>query len=89
MHETAVPAQDRARGDQAMARRIGGSRWMRAAKTARPAQSRRGVGLVRRSTAISWRNTRRMQGFRKWLRSTDVDETLKPAGWARPSLPAR
>jgi hypothetical protein len=35
-----------------------GNRWQRAAKIARSAQSMRGRGLVRRSTATSWRSTR-------------------------------
>src|SRR4051794_8083348 len=42
---------------------------MSAAKTARSAQSRRGVGLVRRSTATSWRNS---------SSSTSLVDALRP-----------
>jgi hypothetical protein len=52
-HEMAVPAHDRARGDQRWPRSLVSSRRMRPAKTARPAQFRRGAGFVRRSTATS------------------------------------
>ena len=54
--EAAVPAQDRVRGDQAMGRSARGSRWMRAANTARSAQSRRGrwgCGGARRPRAAA------------------------------------
>jgi hypothetical protein len=52
-HETAMPAQDRARGNQAVATQ---ARWQPPDEGGedRPvAQSRRGVGLVRRRTATS------------------------------------
>ena len=51
-------AQNRVRGDQAMAAQRSGSRRTSAANTARSAHSSRGLGLVRRSTATSWRSTR-------------------------------
>ena len=56
-HQAAVPPQDRGRGDQAMTAQHRGRRRISAANTARSAQSRRGLGLVLRSTATSWRRT--------------------------------
>jgi len=57
-HEMAMPVQDGVRSDQAMPPQcLGQPSDHRAASTARSAQSRRGPGWVRRSTAISWRST--------------------------------
>jgi hypothetical protein len=56
-NEAAVPAQDRVGVTRRWQRSDRGSRWIRAANTARSAQSRRGRGLVRRSTATSCRST--------------------------------
>jgi len=53
----AMPAQDSAQGDQAMKRSVRGSHRTSAANTARSPHSRHGLGLVRRSTATSCRNT--------------------------------
>jgi hypothetical protein len=57
-HEATMPAQDRVRSDETWARSARGSRRTRAANTARSAQSRRGLGWVRRRTATSCRSTR-------------------------------
>ena len=53
-----------------------GKRRMRAAKTARSAQSRRGRGLVRRSTATSCRST---------SSSTSLVEDVRPSSRTSPS----
>ena len=53
-----MPAQDRVGVARRWQRSVRGSRRMRAANTARSAQSSRGFRLVRRSTATSWRSTR-------------------------------
>ena len=65
-----MPAQDGARGDQATLRRPLGSHRMRAANTARSAQSKQGLGLLRPSTATSCRNTNN---------STSLAEVLRPS----------
>ena len=71
-----MPAQDGARGDQAMVAQVLGQPPDRAAKTARSAQSSRGLGLVRRSTATSCRST---------SSSTSLVEDLRPSSRTSPS----
>ena len=55
--QAAVPAQDGAGGDQPVGSQLAGRSRVSAVRTARSAQSRRGRGLVRRSTATSCRST--------------------------------
>src|SRR3954470_16369423 len=75
-HEAAVPAQDGVRSDQAMPPQAWGSRRIRAASTARSAQSRRGRGWVRRSTATS---------CRKMSSSTSLVEDVRAISRTSPS----
>ena len=56
-NEAAVPAQDGARVISRCIRSRVGRSWISAARIARSAQSSRGRGLARRSTATSWRST--------------------------------
>jgi len=55
--EAAVPPQHTAGCDQPVIRRLPGRSRISAARTARSAQSSRGLGVVRRSTATSCRST--------------------------------
>jgi hypothetical protein len=55
--QAAVPAQDGAGVTSRWARSCAGRSRVSAVRTARSAQSRRGRGLVRRSTATSCRST--------------------------------
>jgi len=57
------------------ARILAGSRRIKAARTARSAQSKRGLGLVRRSTATSCRNT---------SSSTSLVEAVRPSSKTSP-----
>jgi hypothetical protein len=75
-HESVMPAQDRVRGDQAMATQRSWQPRTSAANTARSAHSRRGFGLVRRSTATSWRRT---------SSSTSLVADVRPSSRSSPS----
>ena len=71
-----MPAQDCARGDQATAKQDRRQPPDEGGEDRPAAQSRRGVGLVRRSTATSWRNT---------SSSTFLDDDRRPIIRIRPS----
>ena len=61
--EAAMPAQDRVRGDQAVATQRPGQPPDERGEHGRSAQSKRGRGLVRRRMATSWRSTRSSMSF--------------------------
>jgi len=75
-HEAPVPALDRSRGDQAVAAQRRRQAPDQSGEGGPVAQPRRGLGLVRRRTATSCRNT---------SSSTSFDEAARPVSRASPS----
>jgi hypothetical protein len=69
-HQATMPTHDRARRDQSMHPQHRRHLRTSAANSARSAQSRRGLELVLRSTATSWRSTRS---------STSLDADERPS----------
>ena len=69
-----MPAQDRGRGDHALPAQHRGQVWDECGEQCSVGQLTRGVGLVLRSTATSWRRTRSSMSLDDGVRGSSVSQ---------------